>query len=694
MSNREFAKLLGLCRMAVNRLIEQGTNPSDRYRAVLEQRGLSDIEIARWKIFFAEKINAKFPQKTAKQTETKKREKRIRSIPVKPELNLSLTDEQITQINQMSLQKRTRINFIFSLLQKAQKLSILDATQSNKELNKLLRIENEKARNQISARRFQEIVLKIRNLGLQKFIDDWDKSGKGMAGKTIVNETDFAVYISHFVRDNYLASNQAYQITLGEAIRTGRFNPENEKFPCEKTFFNQAQKMVGNEAINLIRKGEDYWKRNHAPYITRDISNLRPMQVLVGDCMTCDTDVRIRNAKIAQIGHSFERGKRQPDWIRVRPFLTAWIDFKTGRFVGYEFHIEDENTGHILTTLRHAISRFGKPEMIYVDNGKTFANKELERILPTLNIEKKHAIKYNAQAKFIERCFGIFHSQFERVLPGYVGVNKLRTPKSTDKARKDLEKNENIEYLMTFEEYVEKATKFIEEIYLKSVFEDGMRAENSPLSIWNAEYDETTMTKPSDSALSLMLSRWSNPFTVVRHQIKDLRNEISYNAEKLPNGTKVYLRRDSKDLTTAYAYGEQDNFICKLSANPKIAAIYQNEEEIAEFEIAMKQKRIHEKTFVREKMKVVKEIQKEHSQSGEKILENREFYNDYRATQLGINNETKDVKLSETITQNDRDLLEAKRQEEFGKIEIPFVEKPQPKEWLWDFEEGEDLLVS
>ena len=689
MSYRAFAGIVGVSHQYIEqKLLGNGTNPALHYIGRLKELNISESKILAWVEFFQGRI--KTPDTSDFSDKEKAKESRNR-IWDETSFNTSFSSEQMLQLNKMKATKRKKILAIIQIVREAQEKGVSCAGATNKKLQDILKNAKQKYGYELSIIQYKKVVKKIQEKGIQSYLDDWDKKGNGNLGKTIVNKTDLDVYVAHFIRDNYIASNQAYRITIGQAIKHGRFNPEEQAFPSEKTFINQAQKIYGKEYINAERLGKDYWKRNDAPYITRDISNLRPMQVLVGDCMTCDTWVRIPNAKIQKIG---EKEKFQPDFVAVRPFLTAWIDFKTGRFVGYEFHIEDENTGHILSTLKMAVSRFGKPEMIYVDNGKTYANRELERILPTLGIKKKHATKYNAQAKFIERIFGIFHQELDKNSGTYAGTTKLRVPESTEKKLKDLSKNINIEAVPTFEEYVENSIKFIEEIYAKRVFENGMRAQQSPLSLWNKEYDGLKMEFASEDALSLMLARSSEPFTVQRHQINDRKNDISYNAERLVNGTKVYLRRDPKDLTKAFAYGLDDNYLATLTANPIVAGIYENDEEIAVFETAMKTKRGHEKTFIREKAKELKSVVKTHGLTPEESAESQQLYGKYRSAQLKLNHKEKELQKTIQISQYDRDIAEAKRQEEFGKTEIPVLrplrQAQRPVEWSWDNEEEEN----
>jgi len=203
-----FAKILGIAHVQPLKRLSRGTNPALYYRDRLIELGYTPLEIADWHSFFETRIPAKFRKKAPQ-----KPFKRIRSIPVKEPLNLDLTPLQIEQINRMSNLKRSRIAFIFSAIKKAQKAGVLDAGASNRELRKIIE-EPFSSGGKLSHQQYKNIVNKIRDFGLQNYIDGWAAKGCGKVGKTKINPDDLALFAQAYMHDGKPSVQMAYDIML------------------------------------------------------------------------------------------------------------------------------------------------------------------------------------------------------------------------------------------------------------------------------------------------------------------------------------------------------------------------------------------------------------------------------------------------------------------------------------------------
>jgi len=143
----------------------------------------------------------------------------------------------------------------------------------------------------------------------------------------------------------------------------------------------------------------------------------------------------------------------------LRPWLTAWMDWKTRKIVGWVLCVSP-NSQSILSAFTRAMrddSNQGGPDTVYIDNGKdyaaeTFAGKtkkqrrESKRVFsgaeydqPTfrglyavLNIDVIFATPYNARAKGrLEQWFNYsLHQDFDKSWPSYAGNKPQNRPES------------------------------------------------------------------------------------------------------------------------------------------------------------------------------------------------------------------------------------------------------------------------
>jgi len=123
-----------------------------------------------------------------------------------------------------------------------------------------------------------------------------------------------------------------------------------------------------------------------------------------------------------------------------RPWLTAWLDVRSRALVGWAISLQPSSRTiadafvHGVRPKRDPVFNHlcGRPDHVYVDNGKDFRAHVLEGNRPAEGLSLPglfgavgtrvvHAVPYNAKAKIVERFFRTVADQFSRDLPTYCG---------------------------------------------------------------------------------------------------------------------------------------------------------------------------------------------------------------------------------------------------------------------------------
>jgi len=205
------------------------------------------------------------------------------------------------------------------------------------------------------------------------------------------------------------------------------------------------------------REGEKAWKQASEPIVRRDFSDLAVNEIWCGDHREFDLFVYVSAKNRKQIR---------------RPWLTAWMDMRSRRLVGWCISFQPESQT-IALALRHGILNCGKPDHVYIDNGKDYQadrfgkrrklgkidfNTETLGTLGMLGVRTVNAIPYSARSKPIERFFRNIAMKFERYLPGWCGRDNKERP---EKLKAEIEQQE----LLTIDELRQAFAKFIAEEY-------------------------------------------------------------------------------------------------------------------------------------------------------------------------------------------------------------------------------------
>ena len=400
-------------------------------------------------------------------------------------------------------------------------------------------------------------------------------------GKTSCNTCVPDEFYKYF-KDLYLVEGSpsvksCWEITLGYAMK--KYNIQKREFPSPTTFLRRLEKEIPEQSIYLARKGESAWNRKYGGYIERDYSNIICGKVWVSDHAQIDVACMTEDGNV------------------VFPWVTAWRDYKSGKWLGWILQCGHPNSDLIFQSFYYAADKFGLPADVIIDNGKDYRSKDFAggrkkvsvetnepqttSMLGELNVNVHFALPYNAQTKPIERDFLKIKELLSKHCIGYRGGNIVERP---EKLAEEIKNGK----IMPFEKFKQIFDDFIINILNKRPSEGKNLKGLSPDELFNQEFKEKVVT--SRDALKLFCMRTSKNFTIGRNGIKDGQLGITYWADWMiaRTGLKVYLRRDPDNFKEAWVFNaDNEEFIGTTSAVKAVAALHAETVSKDEFKEAM-----------------------------------------------------------------------------------------------------------
>ena len=268
----------------------------------------------------------------------------------------------------------------------------------------------------------------------------------------------------------------AYNYTKAEAERQGW------SIGSEASAYVHARNI--SPAMKMLAKGGQRALDNMF-YISRDLTKLKPFQLIVGD------------------QHIFDFWCIGPDGKKIRAECYLWLDMATRLVYGISFDIA-YNTYTVTRALRMGIKRFGKFESTYNDNGSSEKSKLADYIVERLQNygvrfldeadlyhadngryivedteglvvdvvptkaewEKQHrrifARVKNAKTKPIERFFNTLEQILrDQCLPGLVKGLAISAPEE-EQATKRLAWQERNNLLLSYDDFIRQVVKAID----------------------------------------------------------------------------------------------------------------------------------------------------------------------------------------------------------------------------------------
>lgn len=489
------------------------------------------------------------------------------------------------------------------------------------------------------------------------------------ADKSTVSDELFDYFKSLYLVEGSQSLLSCWELTLGYAIKN--FGCSRDSFPSHTSFKRKLDKMIPKQSVYLARKGQSAWNRKYGCYIDRDYSNIISGKVWVSDHAQID---------VACLGS---------DGNVVFPWVTAWRDYKSGKWLGWLLACGSPNSDRIFQAFYYAAEAFGLPEDVIIDNGKDYRCKDFAggrqvikidtnksrttSMLDELNVQVHFALPYNAQTKPIERDFLKIKELISKHSVGYRGGNVVERP---EKLAKEIKAGKIIPF--------EKFKTIFDDFVINILNKKPSRGKNlqglSPDELFDMEFEGKITT--SRDALKLFCMRTSKNFTIGRNGIKDSEFGITYWADWMMSktGLKVYLRRDVQNYKEAWVFrADNEEFVGKVTAVKAVAALHANEISKEEFKEAMAAKKRH--------LNVAKSYIKQNREIGlEEICDN------YKIAYSSVIKDSKPKEKTNVSiianTKMDDAIRKNKEMEAFGRQDLSiFLDKnPQYEETLYLFE--------
>ena len=310
------------------------------------------------------------------------------------------------------------------------------------------------------------------------FIDESKKQGRHVYAwddEALSFFTNF--YLAAMAEVGGCTVRNAYEYTKKRAEQMGW------RIGSEQSAYTHAKKI--SPAMIMLAKGGQRALDNMF-YISRDLSKLKPFQLIVGDQHRFDFWC------LADDGKTF---------IRAECYL--WLDMATRVVYGVSFD-PHYNTRTVTRALRMGIQRFGKFESTYNDNGsseKSALSTQIVQALQSYGVkfideadlyhadngryivedtegcvvdvvktkaewEKQHrrifARVKNAKTKPIERFFNTLEQILRDLcIPGYVKEMGMSAPEE-EQADKRLKWQKKNGYILTYDEFIKKVAQALD----------------------------------------------------------------------------------------------------------------------------------------------------------------------------------------------------------------------------------------
>lgn len=491
-------------------------------------------------------------------------------------------------------------------------------------------------------------------------------SKRGKSRHTSVEDSYFEYFKNLYLVEGAPSLRTCWDLTLGYAMR--KFGISRANFPSHTSFKRRLEREIPKQSVYLARYGQSAWNRKFGNYIERDYSNVVCGKVWVSDHAQID---------VACLS---------PDGNVVFPWVTAWRDYKSGKWLGWLLQCGNPNSDYIFQTFYYAAEEYGLPEDVIIDNGKDyrckdFAGGRTNRIhvetnqpkttamLAELNVDVHFALPYNAQTKPIERDFLKIKELLSKHCVGYRGGNVVERP---EKLAAEIKAGK----IMPFDRFKAVFDDFIVNVLNKRPSEGKNLKGLCPDDLFEQEFTEKITT--SSDALKLFCMRTSKTYTIGRNGIKDNSLGITYWADWMisKTGLKVYLRRDVQNYKEAWAFrADNDEFVGKIKAVKAVAALHADSISKEEFKEAM--------AIKKRNLKIAKSYIK---QTFEIPIE--EQYENYKAAYGSVEKQLKPKVSKIANTNMDKAIRKNKEMEAFGRQDLSIFldDKPQKEEKLYLFE--------
>ena len=368
-----------------------------------------------------------------------------------------------------------------------------------------------------------------------------DRRGGWNKGTSVIPERMQKVFLAYWLQEKGTKDGGP---SIASCYRLTQMNFPDIQLPSVEAFKRLANSLPLPVKI-YGRQGEKAYKDKCEPYIPRNYKTIHTNQQWVAD------------------NHIFDVLVLYPDGQVGRPWVVGWQDMSSRYIVGFHMVPDNPNSDHILDAFIEAVSEYGKPEVVQLDNGKDYVVHDLfnrENIYSLANemcIRVTNAIKYNAKSKGIERFFNTLEYSFCIHLPSYIGSDPK---KRAEHLKKTNDKMKGI--AIPYEEFKVYINHAIDDYNNMSHSGDGMDG-RTPCQAFK-ENITVPLIQVTPNLLAIYAQRRTKLITVGRNGIKIPELDLYYdNTQLFPYiGQKVYAKYKTKDVRSVYVFSEEGEYIC------------------------------------------------------------------------------------------------------------------------------------
>lgn len=278
-----------------------------------------------------------------------------------------------------------------------------------------------------------------------------------------------------------------------------------------------------------------------------------------------------------------EKGK----WEAVRPWLTAWMDAKTLRFVGVRIGVDAPSSTQILDALQNGIRNNNNtaPEKIYCDNGKDYLKQGFAKdfipkgteythsIVKEMGIKTTNSLPYRGRSKTIERVFKEVCLRFSKTCMAYTGSNQNERPEVSSFYHK------NPETLPNLQQFSESFAKWMHYDYHATPSNGKILDGKSPHEAWIRGTGGMNFSN-QHLWFSMLLPHVSSTPKVKKGCAVVLK-KIEYRSDALWGyfGKNIMIKEDVVNNGAPHAFTLDGQHICELKSKPKVSAIVKTKDE-------------------------------------------------------------------------------------------------------------------
>lgn len=462
--------------------------------------------------------------------------------------------------------------------------------QSTAKTKEFLMILNATQSEQISERTLRRKYTNFKRFGDIALADDRSMKKEG---KSSVSEFAWNVFLTWWLDEAQPTVSHIRDITQ-KYLEDNDFH-EYLPIPSQASFQRYVKK-IPVPVVKYFRHGDKIFTDEILPYVQRIYSTLESNEIWTSDYHTLDLFV-----KDDLTGKVF------------RPHVVVWQDIRSRRVLSLRV-CESSNSHGVVNSFRDAVSKYGRPINVYVDNGreylvgdfggrgkrKTDTKVQIETtILQSLDIKMINAKVANGRAKVAERTFKQFASEFSKLFITYCG----NRPGNRPERHTDIMKNDKNIPLLS--DVTRDLQSYVDGWYnMKPSTGEGMNGKTP-----NEVYAENLIYKrtATQEQINLLTMRSSRPQAVKRNGVYldfGQGKMWYYNTELVHDrmNEKVYIRYNSDDLSGVRIEDLQGRLIC--TAERLGAGGYDMNQDL---ETMKKVQR-----FAKEQMQKVKDFKKDH----------------------------------------------------------------------------------